>query len=418
MMTPEPAQAAPIIPAGPVTQMERIPSLDVMRGFALLGILIMNIQGFSMIYAAYFNPAAYGDLGGVHRWVWILSHLLSDQKFMAIFSMLFGAGIVLMALRAEARGRRPAGLHYRRMLILIVLGAMHAYLLWYGDILVIYGMSGLVVYLFWRRSWKTLLVLGVLMLAVSSAFSLLAGVSLPAWPEVAREGFIQTWDPPPESVQAEVAIYRGGWVGQFEHRIPKSLEFHTTVFLFWGFWRSGGLMLIGMALYKMGFFRLRRPLRFSFWSITLAVLVGLPLVGYGIYRNFASGWDVTYTFFLGGQYNYWGSIIVSFGWLGVVYWLGTATSWAGVTRPLAAVGQTAFSNYILQTLICTTIFYGHGFGYYGHVDRLGQILIVFGVWTVQLALSTWWMRRFRFGPLEWLWRSLTYCKLQPFRIDR
>ena len=202
-----------------------------------------------------------------------------------------------------------------------------------------------------------------------------------------------------------------------EHRVPKSLEFHTSVFLFWGFWRSGGLMLLGMALYKMGFFRLRRPLRFSFWSILLTLLVGLPLVAYGIHKNFASGWDVTYTFFTGGQFNYWGSIIVSFGWLGVVYWLGTATSWRGITRPLAAVGQTAFSNYILQTLICVTIFYGQGFGQFGHVERLGQILIVFAVWALQLVISPWWLRRFRFGPLEWLWRSLTYGKLQPFRCD-
>ena len=414
-MTPDPAPAGGVTEPGPVVQTERIPTLDVMRGFALLGILLMNIQSFSMIYAAYFNPASYGDLTGVHRWVWILSHLLSDQKFMTIFSMLFGAGIVLMAERAEARGRRPAGLHYRRMLILIVLGAIHAYLIWYGDILVVYGMSGLVVYLFWRRSWKTLLVMGVLMLLVSSSLFLLAGVSLPEWPEEAREQLVRVHDPPPESVAAEVAIYRGGWVDQFEHRAPKSLEFHTGVFLFWGFWRSGGLMLIGMMLYKLGFFRLRRPLRFSFWSITLAVSVGLPLVGYGIHRNFASGWDVTYTFFLGGQYNYWGSIIVSFGWLGVIYWLGTATSWDGLTRPLAAVGQMAFSNYILQTLICTTIFYGYGFGYFGHVERLGQVMVVLGVWTVQLIISTWWLRRFRFGPLEWLWRSLTYGKLQSFR---
>lgn len=409
MMTPDPA------PAGPVTQTERIPTLDVMRGFALLGILLMNIQSFSMIEAAYLNPASYGDLTGVHRWVWILSHLLADQKFMTIFSMLFGAGIVLMAERAEARGRRPAGLHYRRMLILIVLGAIHAYLIWYGDILVVYGMSGLVVYLFWRRSWKTLLVMGLLMLVVSSSLYFLVGASLPEWPEEIREEFIHTRDPSTESVAAEVAIYRGGWVEQFGHRAPKALEMHTGAFLFWGFWRSGGLMFIGMALYKLGFFRLRRPLRFSFRSITLAVLVGLPLVGYGIHMNFASGWDVTYTFFLGGQYNYWGSIIVSFGWLGVIYGLGTATSWAGITRPLAAVGQTAFSNYIFQSLICTTIFYGYGFGYFGRVERLGQVMVVLGVWTVKLMISTWWLRRFRFGPLEWLWRSLTYGSMQPFR---
>ena len=158
--------------SGPVPESKRIPSLDVMRGFALLGILIMNIQSFSMIYAAYFNPTAYGDLSGVHRWIWILSHLLADQKFMAIFSMLFGAGIILMAGRAEASGRSAKALHFRRMLLLIAFGAMHAYLLWHGDVLVIYGMSGLVVYLFRRRSPRTLLILGIVLLA---SFLLLIG---------------------------------------------------------------------------------------------------------------------------------------------------------------------------------------------------------------------------------------------------
>ena len=216
-MTPDPAPAGPVTQPGPVVQTERIPTLDVMRGFALLGILLMNIQSFSMIYAAYFNPASYGDLTGVHLWVWILSHLLADQKFMTLFSMLFGAGIVLMAERAEARGRRPAGLHYRRMLILILLGAIHAYLVWYGDILVVYGMSGLVVYLFWRRSWKTLLVMGVLMLSVSSSLYFLAGASLPQWPEEIREGFVHTWDPPPESdVErlGQVMVVLGVWTVQ------------------------------------------------------------------------------------------------------------------------------------------------------------------------------------------------------------
>ena len=401
-------------PAGPVAESERIPSLDIMRGFALLGILVINIQSFSMISAAYSNPDAYGDLSGVHRWVWILSHLFADQKFMTIFAMLFGAGIVLMAERAEAGGRRPAALHVRRMLLLIAFGAMHAYLLWHGDILVIYGMSGLVVYLLRRRSSRTLLILGTVLLAIGSGIFLSAGLALPFWPEEARQQFIETLQPPPESIEAELATYRGGWQGQMGHRATKALEFQTSIFLYWGFWRSGGLMLIGMALYKLGFFQLRRPLRFSFWAITLALVVGLPLVGYGIHRQFASGWDVTYTFFLGGQYNYWGSLLVSFGWLGILYWVGEASSWGRFTRPLAAIGRTAFSNYILQTLICTTIFYGQGLALFGRIDRLGQILFVIGVWAVQLLASTLWLRRFRCGPLEWLWRSSTYGKRQPF----
>ena len=332
---------------------------------------------------------------------------------MTIFAMLFGAGIVLMAGRAEASGHRATALHYRRMLLLIGFGAIHAHLLWYGDILVIYGLSGLVAYLFRRRSSTTLLILGLVLLAIGSGIFLLAGLTLAAGPEVARQEFIQTWQPTPEDIETELATYRGSWWGQMDHRVGKSLEFHTFIYLVWGFWRSAGLMLIGMALFKFGFFHLHRPLRVSFWA--LALLVGLSLVGYGIHRQFASGWDVTYTFFLGSQFNFWGSLLVSFGWLGFVYWVGEATAWGKITRPLAAVGKTALSNYILQTLICTTIFYGQGLGLFGRIDRLGQILIVMGVWAVQLLGSTLWLRWFRFGPLEWLWRSLTYGKVQPFR---
>lgn len=143
---------------GPVSESQRISSLDVLRGFALLGILTVNIGAFSMPAAAYFDPTAYGDLTGLNAWVWRLTHVLADLKFMAIFSMLFGAGIVLMTSRCESRGQSPAGLHYRRMGLLAVFGLLHAHLLWYGDVLYWYGMCGLVVYLLRDLSPKWLMV--------------------------------------------------------------------------------------------------------------------------------------------------------------------------------------------------------------------------------------------------------------------
>src|SRR5438876_8709067 len=140
----------------PVAETERIVPMDVLRGFALLGILVMNIQSFAMVEVAYDNPTAYGDLKGANFLVWLLSHLLADQKFISIFSMLFGAGIVLMWQKAESSGARPARLHYRRVGWLILFGLLHAYLLWHGDILYAFGMCGLFVYLFRRKSPRTL----------------------------------------------------------------------------------------------------------------------------------------------------------------------------------------------------------------------------------------------------------------------
>src|SRR5438046_2779024 len=153
---------------GPVAETERIVPMDVLRGFALLGILVMNIQSFAMVGAVYDNPTAYGDLKGANFLVWLLSHLLADQKFISIFSMLFGAGILLLWQRAEASGGRPARLHYRRMSWLILFGLLHAYLLWYGDILVIYGMCGLFVYLFRRKSPRTLFATALVFAMVGS----------------------------------------------------------------------------------------------------------------------------------------------------------------------------------------------------------------------------------------------------------
>jgi uncharacterized protein len=401
--------------ARPTAEAERIDSIDVLRGFALLGILIMNIQMFSMIFAAYFNPMAYGEVSGANRVVWLLSHVLADQKFMTIFSMLFGAGILIMTRRAEARTDRSAALHYRRMLWLILFGLLHAYLLWHGDILYAYGMCGLVVWLFRRLGPRWLIVLGLLSLAVSSAIFIFFGWSMQFWPEEALVDFVQDRQPPPEAVAAELEAFRGSWMDQMAYRVPYSLEFHLFVFFIWASWRAGGLMLIGMALHKLGLFDARRSASVYGWMIAVGLLVGIPIVLFGVQRNFAAGWDAGYSGFFGWQYNYWASLLVSLGWIGLVMLVCRRQAWRRWTRPLAAVGRTALSNYLLQTLLCTTLFYGHGFGLFGRLERTGQAAIVVAVWIVQLVVSPLWLHHFRFGPAEWLWRSLTYLELQPMR---
>jgi uncharacterized protein len=400
----------------PLPAAERVQALDVLRGVALLGILVMNIQGFAMIYAAYFNPMAYGDLSGVNGWVWKLSHLLTDQKFLSMFSMMFGAGIVLMSERIEAQGGKAASRHYRRILGLFVIGLAHAYLLWHGDILVVYSLCGLVVYLFRKRTPKTLLTLGVLAMVIPSAFYIFAGSSLPYWPEESYQPMLDLWAPRAELVQNEIAAYQSGWLAQMEHRVPSALFFQTGVFIMWGGWRAGGLMLVGMALFKWGVLTGERSKRFYGTMSALGLAVGLPAVAYGIVRNFAAGWALEYSFFLGSQFNYWAAPLVSLGYIGIVMLICKADRVERWTRPFAAVGRTAFSNYLLQTLICTTIFYGHGFGLFGQLERIGQILVVLGVWLVQLIVSSIWVRHFRYGPVEWLWRSATYLELQPMRL--
>jgi uncharacterized protein len=368
-----------------------------------------------MVEAAHLNPSAYGDLTGINLWAWILSHISADQKFMTIFSILFGAGIVLMTERMEAKGRDAAGLHYRRAFWLIVIGIMHAYLLWYGDILVAYGFCALVVFLFRKISPKWLLTLGLLSVSVPFLLFSLAGWSLPFWPPEAYQQALLDWKPSADTISEEIAAYQGSWLEQMAHRIPTAIEYQTFVFLVYVAWRAGGLMLVGMALFKWGVLTAKRSKRFYAMLASIGFGLGLPLVIYGVIRNLELNWSYDYSMFFGTQFNYLGSLFISLGYIGAVMLICKSASLKKLTHPLALVGRMALTNYLLQSIIFTGIFYGHGLGLFGEVERSGQILIVFAVWAFHLIASEIWLRHFRFGPFEWLWRSLSYLRLQPMR---
>jgi uncharacterized protein len=405
-------------PAGPVERAERMEVLDILRGFAVLGILVMNIQAFAMVDAAYLNPTVQGDLAGVNLAVWLTSHVFADMKFMTIFSMLFGAGIVLSCERVEQRGGRAARIHFRRTWWLLLFGLAHAYLLWTGDILVWYSFSAFLAWLFWRSGPGRLFAWGLLMLLAGSGLYLLFQLSLPRWPPEAVQGNLLWWAPPPEAVEAKLAAYRGGWLSQMSERVPMALTMHTFVYLIFGLWRTLGTMLAGMAFLKWGVLTAGRSTRFYAWMMAAGLASGLPAIAYGVHWNFSHGWAMENSMFGGSLFNYWGSLPVAGAYIAAVM-LAYREGWLkGFQRLLAPVGRMAFTSYILQTLICTTIFYGHGFGLYGYVPRWGQALVVLGVWCAVVAAANAWLARFRFGPLEWLWRSLTYGARQPMRAAR
>jgi len=396
----------------PLVEKERIDSIDVLRGFALLGILPMNIQAFSMIRAAYWNPTPSGDPKTADFYVWLFSHLLVDQKFITIFSMLFGAGILLMTGRVEAAGKSPAALHYRRMAWLIAIGLAHSYLLWSGDILVAYGLCGFVVFLGRHLRPRSLLALAILFIAAGSS-SLLAYGMWPALQSIL--GHLFTWMPRPLSPAAEIAAYRGSWFAQMSARIQTSIQAETFSFVVLTFWQVTGLMLAGMAFLKLGVLHAKLPHRVYWSMIAVAMCIGIPVTLYGTLYTFASDWNSLYSFAIGTQFNYWASLLVSLGWIGAVMLASGNPALHPFTRPLAAVGRMALTNYLMQSLICTTIFYGHGFGLFGKIARVSQLAIVIAVWAFQLAFSSIWLKRFLFGPAEWLWRSLTYVQWEPLR---
>ncbi|MCP5102314.1 MAG: DUF418 domain-containing protein [bacterium] len=402
---------------GPVSAGERILSLDVLRGFALLGILAVNMQLFAMIFAAMVNPTVYGDLTGLNYWVAFFTYVLAEHKFMTLFSLLFGAGILLMTRKIEEKGAKPAKRHYLRMLWLFVIGMMHAYLLWYGDILVGYALCGLLVYLFRKMSPRKLLIIGLIAVCVASLIFALLAWSMPHWPQEVLEGNRQFWHPSQESIDAQAAAHLGGWEEQIRHRVPLAINMQTQIFLLMTFWRAGGLMLIGMALFKWGLLSGLGELKKMYWKFLLiGGSVGLAVCITGWISNFRHGWDYKYSMFSGIQFNYWGSLFLAAGFIGAVMLLCVSGKFSFFTRPLAAAGRMAFTNYLVQTIICTFIFYGHGFGLFGKLERIWQALIVFAIFFFQLWVSKWWLKRFRFGPVEWLWRSLTYWKIQPMRI--
>ena len=402
----------------PTLPSNRILSIDVLRGIAVLGILIMNIQSFSMIGAAYINPIAFGDLTGINKWVWLLSELLASGKFMSIFSILFGAGIILFTTHVVEKGRRAGPLHYRRNFWLLIFGVIHAYLIWYGDILVAYSICAFLAFLFRKMKPGKLIIFGSLFFIIPCLLYGWMGSTIEYWPEEAYDQNMQSWMPAVEKVQQEISAMQGNWLEQMDFRVPGAIFMQTFLFFIQVFWRIMGMMLFGMALYKWGVLSATRSNKFYLRLILLSLIPGLLIVGYGIQANFAASWEMSFSMFTGSLFNYIGSVGVSLGYIGIVMLICKSVKWARFKHVFSAVGKMAFSNYILTSIICSFIFYGHGFALFGEVDRWIQILIVPGIWIILILFSLFWLRNYYYGPLEWLWRVLTYWHAQPLKRNK
>ncbi|AGB35996.1 DUF418 domain-containing protein [Natronococcus occultus] len=395
---------------GPTDPSDRIVALDALRGFALLGILIINIRIFAMPEATLANPTAYGDFTGSNYWAWFVGHVLAEQKFITLFTILFGGGVVLFTRNAAQRGDPVTQLYTRRFGWLVAIGLAHAYLLWYGDILVAYGLCAFGVVLLRDLPARTLAVAGVGLVAIPSLTEIVSGLTMdPA-------AIATTWQPPESALRAEIETYRGGWVEQLGHRVPTSLERQSVGFLGYTAWRVAGAMLFGMALFKWGILTNERSSRLYRRLIAVGAVGGLAVILAGVWYIEANDWAPGAALFW-RQFNYWGSFLLAGAYLGAVM-LYCRWRPAGIeTRALAAVGRTAFTNYLLQTVLATLIFYGHGLGLFGQLSRVELLGVVAAIWAIQIFLSVLWLRYFRFGPIEWLWRTLTYRSQQPLRRD-
>lgn len=399
----------------PTSSEKRFHSLDLIRGIAVLGILIMNIYGFSNIFAYYMNPHALGEATASDLWVWSFTHIFADQKFYTIFSMLFGAGILLMADRAREKGVSAARYHYFRMFWLIVFGLIHALLIWLGDILFIYACMGLWVFLFTDTSAKTKLITGIVLIALYSLYMAMVSFHLDKIPAEDLEFMFSMFYPDQTTIDEETLPYITSYAAQVSDRIDFFLENVLSMGLTFGIFRIGGSMLLGMALYQYGVLTAARSRSFYITLAIICLLIGFSLTAWDMKQLFTHGFSFESLMFSYMTLTNIAAVFIAIGYIALfALWIKSSAA-IKLRNALEAVGRMAFTNYLMQSIICTTIFYSFGLGLFTELSRLQLMGIVAIVFLLQLFWSSWWLKRFQYGPFEWVWRSLTYGKIQAFK---
>jgi uncharacterized protein len=402
---------------GPVNLRERIEVVDVLRGLAVFGILVGNMQwfsGYGMMPESMAHAAPLTD-----RVTHFLVHFFVEGKFYSIFSFLFGFGFALQIARAEERGDARASVFKRRLFWLLVIGLLHAFLLWAGDILSVYALMGFVLLLFRRKSDASLLkwafalmavpiVTYIVIYALFTAFvspDALAGFEasqVERWNDsvrtVSQGGYLQIIS----SYNLEYIV--GRWAGLIlQMRLPKILA----------------MFLLGFYAYRRGYFQdLKANRTFIRNVLTYGFVFGLA--GNIIFAAFASN-EAPFPPSAAGLV---GVIAYSFGVPAMALFIAAlvaemwqSEAWRPVLAWLAPVGRMALTNYLLQTVVCVAIFYGYGFGLFGKFGAAASTLIAVVIFAAQIVLSSVWLRNFAYGPMEWIWRQLTYRKRLELRLN-
>ncbi len=423
-MTEATAGVAPVIKAA------RVESLDVLRGIAVFGILMMNITAFGLLFQAYGNPTVDGGADGINLLVYKIINVGFEGTMRGIFSLLFGAGIVLLTQRMEQAGAgiMAAEIHFRRMLWMMLFGVIHwTLMLWTGEILFAYSLCGLVLFSFRKLAPRGLLVIGGALLlmamamfyggyhslvetrdkAVAAAAATAAGKAPTADQQKAIEAWKKAegaWRPTPENAAEQRAWHSGSYGQAVAGQLPGSFEFQWVGLPLFFFFDMVPFMLIGMALLKLG-------------MMAGGYAIGIPLGLYEMNIIVSSGFDLIAAKRADTTYEI-SRFAMVIGHLGLFLAVIKAGLLRALQRGLAAVGTMALSNYLMQTIICTWLFYGFGpgLGLYGQLERHELYYVVGAIWVAELAWSVIWLRYFRFGPFEWLWRSLTYWQRQPLRL--
>jgi len=404
---------------------QRIDTLDIVRGVAVMGILAMNIVAFAMPGAAYLNPMAYGTQGPADLASWVFSFILIDGKMRGLFSFLFGASLLLVVERAEAGGRNPATVHYSRMAWLLAFGLIHFYLIWWGDILALYAPIGMIAFLFRDFTPRKMLHFGALLIlcqfALFTLFSLslfqeaaqaaapgASAATLASWAETQNGFGLYT----PARLAEILASYRGSWLGIVAANWAENGDGPLN-----GLWEFGGetlaYMLFGMAALKSGFLTGAWSDRAYARVAALGFGIGIPAYAVFAWLIFGDHFSVPtlVAFSVAAPVVTRPPMIVAIAALVILL-----TRRGGpLTQRIAAAGRAAFTNYLGTSILMTALFYGWGLGLFGYLSRIQLWIPVVAMWVLMLLWSKPWLERFNYGPFEWLWRSLARWQLQPMR---
>ncbi len=429
------------VEVAPVSPAERISSIDVLRGAALLGIALMNIVFSGLPMAADWNPKVSGGATGANLAAFVIQYVLLDGKFRGIFSIMFGASSYYLVSRAVGRGAgiQAVEVYYRRILWLGLFGIIHAYVIWHGDILYPYALLGLILFPLHRARPKWLLVSAGVCILIMTGFQTERGFHIRTTHRLAAEAeqavatnrplteeqkaARKEWDetrkyfnPSKEDLQQEFDMYRGSYFHLVGKRAAEVKQWHSSPFYMFG-WDMFTMMLIGIAFAKTGVLAAARSRRFYTLLMAGGYAVGLPIGAAAAYLAYKQNFEPMQTIFVFTTYQA-ARIAMTLGHMSALLLMCQFGWLAGLRRRFAAVGQTAFSNYIAHSVIYGFVFYGYGFNLFGKLERYQLYYVVLGMWVFSMIASPLWLEHFRFGPLEWCWRSLTYWKRQPMRIVR
>ena len=389
----------------------RLIALDFVRGIAVLGILLLNIVGFAWPEIVYVSPRApTAPVSPANDWTYMAMFVLADGKFRGLFSLLFGASLLLFVERADAAGRDGEALQRRRLGWLALFGLLHFYLLWWGDILFIYAVCGFFA-LALRHLTPRALTGWALAIYAGGVLAMGSLTAIAAFDPAAGAEIVRDYA---REASAEIPVMLAPWGDHVAYTFrDNGADPLIGVALTW--FETIPLMLIGMALFKAGLFagawnptRLRR---WAAWGIGGGLALTLPLAWW-LWRE-AFALPLTLFVWLGPAAI--GRLASIVGYVVVAVILARSLAASALGERLVACGRMAFSNYLGTTLVMTFIFHGWGLGLYARFDRLELLGFVALGWALILASSKPWLARFRYGPLEWLWRGLTYGRFEPLR---